>query len=163
VLLASGDEAGARAVVGRDRYWSRARIWLRDHPLGTYAARFRARAQMEQFDAHPAELKRIAGRPDVLVTGASAAHAVGLVGPSSTVEVYAPVGHRSAIVEEHALVRGGGPVRIRWVPDELWPYLGRDGGRNAPRFATMSRLCNCGRPLASLPSDSPGSGRSSAA
>ena len=140
VLLASGEEAVAREAAGRDRYWSRARAWLGDHPLDQHAARLRARARVEDLDAHPSELRRILARPDTLATGASAGDAVGLVGPASGVEVYAPAGRREAIMEEHALMPGGGPVRVRWVPDELWPYLDRDSDRRAPGVAVLLDL-----------------------
>ncbi|MGH2831714.1 MAG: helix-turn-helix domain-containing protein, partial [Solirubrobacteraceae bacterium] len=71
LLLASGDEIAAEDVAGRDRYISRARAWLREHPLRECAPRLRARAEMEEFDVHPSEIKRILDRPDVLATGIS--------------------------------------------------------------------------------------------
>lgn len=148
LLLASGEQAAAREAAGRDRYWSRARAWLRDHALGEHAARLRARARVGELDAHPSEFRRILARPDVLATGVSAGDAVGLVGPASGVEVYAPVGCREAIVEEHALMAGGGPVRIRWVPDELWSYLDRDADRRAPRVAVLLDLLESDEPRA---------------
>jgi hypothetical protein len=153
LLLASGDERAAETAAGRDRYWSRVRAWHRDHPLHVNAPRLRARAQTEEFDAHPSELGRILDRPDVLVTGASAADAVGLVGSGSTVEVYAALGHRDAIVDEHALMPGAGPVRVRWVPDRVWPLLAGDRNRRAPRVAVLLDL---------LESDGPGARREAA-
>jgi hypothetical protein len=140
VLLASGDEATAAAMAGRDRYRSRARAWWRDHPLHEHAPRLRARARCERFDAHPSEVERILGRPDVLVTGISAADAVGLVGDRSNAEIYAPAGSRSSIVGDHGLILGKGTVRIRWVPDELWPLLDRGDDRRAPRAAILLDL-----------------------
>lgn len=148
VLLASGDEAAAREAAGRDRYWSRARAWVRDHPLAEHAPRLRARAESEELDAHPSELRRILRRPDVLATGVSAGEAVGLVGAASGVEVYAPAGRRDAIVAEHALVPGGGPVRFRWVPDELWPLVNHGGDRRAPRAAVLLDLLESDEPRA---------------
>lgn len=140
VLLASGEEAAARTVAGRDRYWSRVRAWLRDHPLCEFAARLRDRAEMEQFDAHPSELKRILDRPDVMITGASAADIVGLAGITTAVEVYAPAGRRGAIVDEHGLLPGQGPVRVHWVSDELWPQLLGERDGRAPRVAILLDL-----------------------
>lgn len=148
LLLASDDPAAAREAAGRERYWSRARAWLGEHPLHEHAVRLRARAVVEELDAHPSELTRVLARPDVLATGLSAADAVGLVGSGSTVEVYAPTGRRDAIVAEHALVPGGGPVRIRWVADELWPLLGRGGERRAPRAAVLLDLLESEEPRA---------------
>jgi excisionase family DNA binding protein len=148
LLLASNEEAAAREVAGRDRYWSRARAWLREHPLVEHAARLRGRAQSEEFDAHPSELSRIVRRPDVIATGASAADAIGVVGLASVVEIYAPVGHRDAIVAEHALMPGAGSVLVRWVPDELWPYLLGERDRRAPRAAVLLDLLESDEPRA---------------
>jgi excisionase family DNA binding protein len=148
VLLASGDEAAAKDVAGRDRYWSRARAWLRDHPLREHAAQLGARAEMEEFDAHPSELRRILRMPDVLVSGISAGDAVGLIGSAAAVEVYAPASRRRAIVEQHALMPQPGPVRIRWVPDELWPHLDHAGDHRAPRAAVLLDLLDSDDPRA---------------
>jgi len=148
VLLASGDDRAAKEAAGRDRYWSRVRGWLRDHPVELHVTRLRARAKMEEFDAHPSELKRILDRPDVLATGVSAGDAVGLVGSASTVEVYAPAGRRDAIIDDHALMPGAGAVRVRWVLDGLWPLLDRDGARRAPRVAILLDLLEGDEPRA---------------
>lgn len=148
VLLASGDDDAAEVAAGRDRYWSRVRAWLRDHPLQDNAPRLRARAVIEEFDAHPSELKRILERPDVLITGVSAGNEVGLVGSSTAIEVYAAASSRHAIVDDHALVPGTGPVRVRWVPDRLWPLLGRDDDRRAPRAAVLLDLLESDEPRA---------------
>jgi excisionase family DNA binding protein len=148
LLLASGDEANAEEMAGRDRYRSRARAWLREHPLGEYAPRLRARGEIEEFEIHPSELKRILERPDVLATGVSAGDIVGLVGATSAVEVYAPAARRQAIVDRHALVPGAGSVRVRWVPDELWSILHHDGDRRAPRAAILLDLLESEEPRA---------------
>jgi excisionase family DNA binding protein len=148
LLLASGDEARAEEMAGRDRYRSRASAWLRAHPLRQYASRLRARAEIEDFDVHPSEVKRILDRSDVLATGVSAGDVVGLVGATSAVEVYAPAGRRQAIVEEHALVPAPGPVRVRWVPDELWSILHHDGDQYAPRAAILLDLLESEEPRA---------------
>jgi excisionase family DNA binding protein len=148
LLLASGDDGAAEQAAGRDRYWSRVRAWLRDHPLGANAHRLRARAREEQFDAHPSELERIRHRPDVLLTGASAGEAVGLIGSAPAVEVYAPISHRRAIVDDHALMPGAGPVRIRWVPDAVWPLLSRADDHRAPRAAVLVDLLDSDDPRA---------------
>jgi hypothetical protein len=148
LLLASGQDGAAEEAAGRDRYWSRVRAWLRDHPLSENAPRLRARAQVEEFDVHPSERKRVLDRSDVLATGMSAGDAVGLIGSASPVEVYAPVGRRRAIVDDHALIPGSGPVRIRWVPDALWPLLTRNGERRAPRAAVLLDLLEGDEPRA---------------
>lgn len=148
LLLASGQDAVAKEVAGRDRYWSRVRTWLRDHALAEHAPRLRARAQVEQLDAHPSELKRILDRPDVLATGSSAADTIGLVGAAAGIEAYAPAGRRDAIIGDHALMPGPGPVLVRWVPDEIWPHLVGHGDRRAPRAAVLLDLLESDDPRA---------------
>jgi hypothetical protein len=148
LLLASGHEMTAQDVAGRARYWSRARAWLRDHRLAEDATRLRARAQREQLDAHPSEFERILGRPDVIATGTSAADTVGITGAASTIEAYAPAGSRSAIIEEHALISGSGPVILRWVPEDVWPHLIGLEDRRAPRAAILLDLLESDEPRA---------------
>jgi excisionase family DNA binding protein len=145
LLLASGDEAAAGKMARRDRYRSRARQWLIDNPLGDAAPRLRDRARSEEFDAHPSELPRILDRPDVMATGISSAELVGLAGGTSSVEVYAPAGHRDAIVDEHALIPGEGPVHVRWVSDDAWSLI---AGDRAPRAAVLIDLLESDEPRA---------------
>ncbi|HEV3070454.1 MAG TPA: hypothetical protein VGY76_03390 [Solirubrobacteraceae bacterium] len=121
-------------------------MWLLDHSLHEHAPRLRARAEMEEFDAHPAELKRIIKRPDVLPTGVSAGDVLGLLGRTSGVEMYAQAGERDGIVTEHALVPRTGPVRIRWVSDEIWPLLGGAVGGGVPRAAVLLDLLESDEP-----------------
>jgi excisionase family DNA binding protein len=148
LLLASGDEAAADRVLRHPRYRVRARAWLREQSLLEDAPRLRARALSEEFDAHPSELRRVVARPDVLLTGASAGGLAGLVGRPSAVEVYAPAEQRDAIVREHALVPGSGPVRIRWVTDEIWAALDADEDRRGPRAAVLLDLLESDEPRA---------------
>jgi excisionase family DNA binding protein len=148
LLVASGDDEQAASAARRERYFSRVRAWLREHPLAEHAARLRARARAEDFDAHPSELARILARPDVLATGGSAGSAAGLVGRSSSAELYAPAGHRTAIMAEHGLDPGAGAVRIRWVPDALWPLLSAGGDSQAPRAAVLVDLLESDDPRA---------------
>jgi excisionase family DNA binding protein len=149
ILNASGSLEQAAAMAGRDRYVSRANAWVRDHPLARYASRLRARARVEEFDAHPAELARISARDDVLRTGISAGDEVGLVGGSRDIEVYAPAGHHDAIVDGHALDEGAGAVRIRWIRDELWPLVAAASAKGrAPRTAVLLDLLESDDPRA---------------
>jgi excisionase family DNA binding protein len=148
ILLASGQKEAAREAVGRSRYWSRLRSWLRDHPLGEYAPRLRARAEAEEFDAHPSELRRILNRPDVVATGISARDVVGVLGETPAVEVYAPADRRSTIIKTHALRPGAGSVRIRWVPENVWPLLDHARDRRAPRAAILLDLLESDEPRA---------------
>jgi hypothetical protein len=114
LLLASGDVSAADRLAGPPRYRARVRQWLREHPLGDHADRLRERAARELFEAHPSELARLRDRSDVLLTGASAADVVGLVGDIATVEFYAPLSERESIVGEHALMADGHDVTVRW-------------------------------------------------
>ncbi len=148
LLLASGEDTAAEEMAGRERYSQRMRAWLREHPLRDYAPRLRARAEMEEFDVHPSELRRILGRPDVLATGISAGDVVGVLGPTSEVEVYAPASHRNLIVDEHALLPGTGPVRIRWVSDDIWLRLDSRGSHRAPHAAILVDLLESDEPRA---------------
>jgi hypothetical protein len=148
LLLASGEPERAAIVAGRERYVSRVRAWLREHPLAEHASRLRSRAQSEEFDVHPSERARIMARSDVLATGVSASKEAGLVGPSESVEFYAPVGRRAAFVAEHGLDPGSGAVRVRWVPDALWPLLVAADGHQAPRAAVLVDLLESDDPRA---------------
>jgi hypothetical protein len=150
ILFASGESPLATQVAARDRYVTRAKAWLRaSRPLADYASRLRARATVEVFDAHPAEVDRIVERPEVLRTGISAGELVDLTGGRGAAEIYAPAGSRDEIVERHALDPGAGPVRVRWISDELWPTVQQaaDDGR-APRVAALLDLLESDDPRA---------------
>ncbi|HEX5923351.1 MAG TPA: helix-turn-helix domain-containing protein [Baekduia sp.] len=149
ILFASGEPLLAQQLAARDRYVTRAKAWVRvSRPLADYASRLRARANVEEFDAHPAEVDRIVERPDVLRTGISAGELVGLTGGRGA-EIYAPAAHRDEIVKRHALDPGAGPVRLRWVRDELWPVIQQAGDRGrAPRVAALLDLLESDDPRA---------------
>lgn len=148
LLAASGDRAGAREAVDDDRYFYRALNWLLRHSLADDRSRLRLRARPERFHVHPAELRRIADRPDVLRTGIAAGAQAGLVGNGKALEVYAPASHRHQLLREHALEPGDGPVLIRWAPDVLWELLDRDGDGQAPRAAVLLDLLEASDPRA---------------
>jgi len=136
LLLASGSP-GSELLASHAHHHSRAEGWLARHPLAEHAARLRARARREQFDAHPSELKRILARGDVLATGISAADSVGLHGGAASAELYAPESHRERICSAHALEPADGPVLVRWVADALWPAISAEC---APRAAVLLDL-----------------------
>jgi hypothetical protein len=69
-----------------------------------------------------------------------ARYGLGPVGGGSAVEIYAPAARREALMREHALEPGHGPVRIRWVRDQIWPLLDRDRDGRAPRAAVLLDL-----------------------
>jgi len=146
LLAASGEEQAAAELAGR--YRSRMRAWLAEHPLAECAPQLRARAEVEEFDAHPAELPRILARRDILATGASAAKQIGLVGEPDHVEIYAPKAHRPQILKEHALrPAASGPVRVRWIGDGVWSELPLRS-REAPRAAVLVDLLESDDPRA---------------
>ena len=63
--------------------------------------------------------------------------------------MYAPASHHQTIVTEHALLPGAGPVRIRWVPDEvMFSLLNSHGNRRAPRAAILLDLLESDEPRA---------------
>jgi excisionase family DNA binding protein len=140
LLLASGEDEAAARAVHNVRYWSRIHEWLGRHSLVEHSSRLRARAEAEEFEAHPSERARILDRADVLRTGISAVDAVGIVASGSGVEIYAPAGCREALIGEHVLEPGPGPVLIRWVRNEIWPLLDRDRDGRAPRVAVLLDL-----------------------
>ena len=147
LLLASGDESAADRLAGSLRYRARARQWLREHPLAAHADRLRNRADRELFEAHPSELPRLRDRSDVVLSGVSAADAVGLLGEATTVELYARVSDRDSMIDEHALLSGAGDVTVRWVPDDVWRVLDL-AGRVAPRAAVLVDLLESEDPRA---------------
>jgi hypothetical protein len=148
LLAASGDRAGAREAVDDDRYFYRALKWPLQHSLADDRSRLRLRAEAERFHAHPAELRRIADRPDVVRTGVAAGGQAGLVGGPRALEVYAPASHRRQLVEDHALEPGDGQLLVRWAPDSLWGLLDRDGDGEAPRAAVLLDLLETRDPRA---------------
>lgn len=147
LLLASGDESAADRLAGAQRYRARVRQWLREHPLAEHAGRLRERARREVFEAHPSELSRLRDRAGVLLTGASAAGVVGVIGEAQEIELYASVAERDPIIAEHALLAGPGAVTVRWVPDEVWAELD-SASRVAPRAAVVIDLLESEDPRA---------------
>jgi hypothetical protein len=150
ILFASGESLLAVEIAARDRYVTRAKAWLHaSRPLADFAARLRARASVEGFDAHPAEVERIVARRDVLRTGISAGEHVGLTGGRGHAEIYASAGARDEIVAGHALDHGAGPVRVRWISDELWPIVRQAGDHGrAPKVAVLLDLLESDDPRA---------------
>lgn len=71
-------------------------------------------------------------------SGLSCGGVLGLVGGSGEVDVYAPASAREAIMQEHALEPGDGPVLVRWVSDPIWARLPEH--RSAPFAAVLADL-----------------------
>lgn len=148
LLAASGDRSGAQAAAGSERAFYRALQWLREHSLIDDRSRLRRRAVAERFDVHPAEAARVSRSADVLRSGLAAGRAVGLIGGGQVVDVYAAASHRDELVDRHGLIAGDGPMRIRWLPDELWPLLDDVDAGVAPRAAVLIDLLEADDPRA---------------
>lgn len=80
-----------------------------------------------------------------MATGMSAAGTIGLHGGDDAIELYAPLRLRRALIDEHALTEGDGPVLIRWVDNEIWPAIAADV---APRAAILVDLVDHDDPRA---------------
>lgn len=148
LLAASGDRTGARAAAGNERAYYRALRWLREHSLMEDRSRLRRRAEVERFDVHPAEATRLVRGPDVLRSGLAAGSRVGLLGGDRVLDGYAPASARERLVGRHGLVPGEGPMRLRWLPDELWPLLDSGDDGVAPRAAVLLDLLESDDPRA---------------
>lgn len=139
--------AGARRPAHRP--WSAASAWAvlglacGTEPDGSATARRRAReryarglselldqlrerAEFHRYYAHPAAVPRIADRPGVVRTGASAApeHRVGLAG-AGPLDAYVRASELEPLLEEVPMEEGGETfnVRLRAVQDACWPFL----------------------------------------
>ena len=138
--------AGARRPAHRP--WSAASAWAvlalacDEEPAGPAAARWRAReryarglpelldqlrerAELRRFYAHPATVPRIADRPGVVRTGASAApeHGLGLAG-AGPLDAYVRAGELGRLLEEVPMEEAAGTfnVRLHTVQDACWPF-----------------------------------------
>ena len=92
------------------------------------APRLRARAQVRHFYAHPAMLRRLAGRPELTLTGASGAGQHGLeLLPGDEVDAYIAESALEAVVEQLALEprAEGGNVVLRVLSDGIPAFRDR--------------------------------------
>ncbi|MXZ29700.1 MAG: helix-turn-helix domain-containing protein [Acidimicrobiia bacterium] len=138
--------AGARRPAHRP--WSAASAWAvlalacGEEPAGSAAARRRARerydrgllesldqlrerAELRRFYAHPAAVPRIADRPGVVRTGASAApeHGLGLAGAGPLV-AYVRAEELARLLEDVPMEERAGNLNVclRAVQDVCWPF-----------------------------------------
>ena len=97
---------------------------LKARGLNELKPRLVQRAEPKRFFAHPGELKRLRGRPELARSGISAAAAHGLdLVAGAEVDGYVRAGDLAAIERRHALepAEGGeGNVLLRIVPDPTW-------------------------------------------
>jgi excisionase family DNA binding protein len=127
LLLASAEND--LVWLSRQSRW-RVRSALRTAGLEGLIGRLANRGAPRVYQAHQAELNYLAGRPDVMRTGASAAeaHRLGLHG-GSELHVYVPAAALDRVVHEHALEAaefdGTVNVVLRAVADDVWPNISR--------------------------------------
>lgn len=135
LLLASGEPVGWASA----RVQSRMAAALDDHGLSGAFGKLDCRAARHAYQAHVAELPRLAGSADLMLGGVSAAGAykLGLQG-GDELEAYVAAGAIERVAKCHGLVADGEPnVMLRAVPDDIWPIVHR---RIAPIAAVLADL-----------------------
>ena len=114
-------------------------IALREQGLSGAFGKLGRRAARHVYEAHVAELPRLAGSADLMPGGVSAAgaHKLGLQG-GDDLEAYVAASAIEGVARRHGLVAGGEPnVVLRAVPDEIWPTVHR---RVAPIAVVLADL-----------------------
>jgi hypothetical protein len=112
---------------------------LKAHGLGGAFGKLGRRAARHVYEAHVAELPRLAGSADLMLGGVSAAgaHKLGLQG-GDELEAYVAAGAVERVAKGHGLAAGGEPnVVLRVVPDDIWPIVHR---RVAPIASVLADL-----------------------
>jgi hypothetical protein len=143
LLIASGESAAWASPRVR---W-RASVALKEKGLAESFGKLGNRAVRHAFQAHPAELSRLAAREDLMLGGVSAAatHRLGLQG-GDEVEVYVTADALEHVAQRHGLVRGGeANVVLRAIPEDMWPVLHRPV---APLTAVLADLAEHADPRA---------------
>jgi len=135
LLLASGEHVGWASA----RVQSRMAIALDDHGLIGAFGKLGCRAARHVYEAHVAELPRLASSVDLMLSGVSAtgAHKLGLQG-GDELEAYVAISAIEGVAKRHGLVTGGEPNVVLWaVPDDIWPIVHR---RVAPIAVVLADL-----------------------
>ncbi len=143
LLLASGEPAAWASPKIR---W-RASVALQEKGLAESFGKLGNRAVRHAFQAHPAELPRLAGRKELMLSGVSATadYRLGLQG-GDKVEAYVAAGAIEHVAQRHGLVRGGEVnVVLRAIPEDMWPVLCRPV---APLAAVLADLAEHADPRA---------------
>lgn len=107
--------------------------------LAATFCRLGRRATRHAWQAHPAEVARLAGDGEVMLggVGAASAHRFGLQG-GEELEAYVRAGAVTRLVKRHGLIGAAdGNVVLRAVPDKLWAILHRP---IAPPAAVLADL-----------------------
>jgi excisionase family DNA binding protein len=120
LALASGNEAHEVDSIVR----SRLRRALALEGLSSLAPRLERRAEVHRYSGHPGEASHVAADHRLVVSGVSAAGAIGLdLMPGREADGYICASALDDFVEEHALSpasAGVGNVILRVVPDDVW-------------------------------------------
>lgn len=135
LLIASGEPV----TWASPRVRWRASVALREKGLAESFGKLGNRAVRHAYQAHPAELPRLAGREDLMLGGVSAAatHRLGLQG-GNEVEAYVAADAIEHVAQRHGLARGSETnVVLRAIPEGLWPVLRRPV---APLAAVLADL-----------------------
>jgi hypothetical protein len=118
--LASGDEVDGVDPVVR----SRLRRALALEGLGALALRLERRAEVHRYSGHPGEISYLLADKRLVVSGISAARAVGLdVLAGNEADGYVRNSDLDGFVGEHALLPAAAldaNVVLRVVPDDVW-------------------------------------------
>ena len=112
---------------------------LDGHGLDGAFGKLGCRAARNPYEAHVAELPRLAGSIDLMLGGVSAAgaHKLGLQG-GDELEAYVAASAIERVAKRHGLIAGGEPnVVLRAVPDDIWSIVHR---RVAPIAAVLADL-----------------------
>jgi hypothetical protein len=132
--LASGDEVDGIDPVVR----SRLRRALALEGLGALAVRLERRAEVHRYSGHPGEISYLLADKSLVVSGISAARAVGLdVLAGNEADGYVRNSDLDGFVGEHALLPAAAldaNVVLRVVPDDVWAEFlkGRPHAPEAP-------------------------------
>jgi hypothetical protein len=143
LLLASGEPVAWASP----RVRGRASVALKENGLAESFGKLGNRAVRHAFQVHPAELSRLAGREELMLSGVSAAgdYQLGLQG-GNEVEAYVATDTIEHVAQQHGLARGGEVnVVLRAIPEDMWPVLHRPV---APLAAVLADLAEHADPRA---------------
>lgn len=136
LLLASGEPAEWASSKIRRRMAG----MLEEHGLTGAFCKLSHRATRHAYEAHRAELRRLADSGDLMLSGVSVAgvNRLGLQG-GDEMEAYVAASMVEKIAKRHGLAAGGeANVVLRAVPDDLWTLVRHRPG--APIAAVLADL-----------------------
>jgi excisionase family DNA binding protein len=124
LLLAAGEEVDGLDPSVR----SRLKRALRVEGIERLGPRLGHRARLLSFRAHPGEIPYLVDDPALVRSGVSAAAAQDFdLVSGREADGYLQESKLERLVEQHALVSAGpdGNVRLRLVPDQVWPVIAK--------------------------------------